>query len=83
MAVSRTLYLTTRTRRKALTYIFGATAFASVLTVAASDVLPCPVKPNKGRYAEGKDGEEVGRSLATGAVIERRPVRRWIEERRA
>ena len=86
MAVSRALQLTTRNRRKALTYIFGATAFTSVLTVAGSEVLPCPARPGgKSRYADGSP-DVIGSGSAAGApagktVVEKRP-RRWIEESR-
>ncbi|KAI0346737.1 hypothetical protein BDW22DRAFT_1350986 [Trametopsis cervina] len=78
MSASRVLYLNTRGRRKALTYIFGATAAASVLTVAGSDVLPCPARPKgTSRYAEGSERmeETVGKP-----IVEKRP-RRWIEEK--
>ncbi|KAI0092778.1 hypothetical protein BDY19DRAFT_883457 [Irpex rosettiformis] len=83
MAVSRALQLTTRNRRKALTYIFCATAFASVLTVAGSEVLPCPARPGgKSRHAD--DSEVIGdiaRGTTGSTVVEKRP-RRWIEESR-
>jgi cytochrome c oxidase assembly factor 2 len=77
MSVSRAFQLTTRNRRKALTYIFGATAFGTVLTVAGSEVLPCPARPNGSRrHADGPEGLGADRT-----VVEKRP-RRWIEESR-
>ncbi|KAI0692646.1 hypothetical protein BC835DRAFT_1277238 [Cytidiella melzeri] len=80
MTVSRALHLTTRNRRKTLTYIFGATAFASILTVAASDVLPCPARPSGStRHADATGGGGGGGGAKT--IMEKKP-RRWIEENR-
>ncbi len=79
MAVSRALHLIPRSRRKALTYIFGATAFTSILTVAGSEVLPCPARPSGNRrHADGAENLE---GVAGRTVIEKKP-RRWIEESR-
>lgn len=82
---SRAIQVTSRQRRTFLSYLFGLTAFASVLTVAASDVLPCPARSSTRRFAEedmSVDGE--GASMYNEkrkAVVEKRP-RRWIEEKR-
>lgn len=75
---SRVVQVTSRQRRTALSYLFGLTAFASVLTVAASDVLPCPARSSTMRYAEG---EQEGPYERRKTVVEKRP-RRWIEEKR-
>ena len=79
MQVQRALYLLTRQRKQFLSTLFAATAFVSVLTVAGSDVLPCPARSSTKRYAEEGSGE--GREVKGKAVIEKRP-RRWIEETR-
>ena len=63
-------------RNKTLTStLFAITFAASVLTVAASNVLPCPVRPDRLRFAEGS-GAADGRPV----VVQKRPSR-WIEER--
>lgn len=84
---SRAIQVTSRQRRTFLSYLFGLTAFASVLTVAASDVLPCPARSSTRRFAEGDvsivgEGQEAGvYNEKRRAVVEKRP-RRWIEEKR-
>ncbi|KIJ70284.1 hypothetical protein HYDPIDRAFT_77821 [Hydnomerulius pinastri MD-312] len=64
-------------RRAFISTLFGLTFFASVLTVSASNVLPCPVRPDRSRYADS-EVETQGKTAA--AVVEKRP-RRWIQER--
>lgn len=76
----RALHLTTRQRRSFLTTLFGLTAAVSVLTVAGSDVLPCPARSSTKRFAE-EGGSEGQRVMRGRAVVEKRP-RRWIEEER-
>lgn len=83
MALSNSLHrFTNRNRRSLTSYLFGLTFVASILTVSASAVLPCPVRPGRARYADS--GEEVGERGQRGSgyttVVEKRP-RRWIEEK--
>ncbi|KAF9221872.1 hypothetical protein BS17DRAFT_756465 [Gyrodon lividus] len=73
----RILRVTHQQRRTFISTLFGLTFFASVLTVSASGVLPCPVRPERSRYA---DSEGRKQENSTAAVVERRP-RRWIQER--
>ncbi|OSX59200.1 hypothetical protein POSPLADRAFT_1150322 [Postia placenta MAD-698-R-SB12] len=77
MSLSRALNFTPRQRRTFVSALFGLTFVASVITVSASNVLPCPAH-ERGRFADGenRDGEN-GRRMVT--VVEKRP-RRWIEE---
>ena len=74
--------LTTRRARSLTSSLFGLTFFACVLTVSASNMLPCPAHPNRGRFAD--DGNSVGDNHPPNErraiVVEKRP-RRWIEER--
>ncbi|PCH41424.1 hypothetical protein WOLCODRAFT_71284 [Wolfiporia cocos MD-104 SS10] len=77
MSIPRALHLSPRRRRTVVSTLFGLTALASIITVSASNVLPCPAH-DRGRFADGmkKDGMN-GRHAVT--VVESRP-RRWIEE---
>ncbi|KAA1466138.1 hypothetical protein DENSPDRAFT_14505 [Dentipellis sp. KUC8613] len=77
MALSRSFRLATRNRRTITSYLFGLTFFASILTVSASDVLPCPVRPDTRRFA---DGEQLPGGMRRPVVVEKRPSR-WIEEK--
>ncbi|KAK0468037.1 uncharacterized protein EV420DRAFT_1502494 [Desarmillaria tabescens] len=64
-------------RRTFLSSIFGATAAATVLTVSASNLLPCPARPDKSRFADnGVDTVQL-----TGKVVVAKRPRRWIEEK--
>ncbi|KAH7887922.1 hypothetical protein F5I97DRAFT_1805924 [Phlebopus sp. FC_14] len=69
--------VTHQRRRTFVSTLFGLTFFASVLTVSASNVLPCPIRPDRGRYADTEGGPE---GAGTTAVVEKRP-RRWIQEK--
>jgi len=71
----RALHFTPRQRRHFVSSLFYLTFFASVVTVSASAVLPCPAHNHGARFADGEGME--GRRAAT--VVEKRP-RRWIEE---
>ncbi|KAG1715923.1 hypothetical protein ID866_1212 [Astraeus odoratus] len=73
----KALRITPQRRRTFISTLFGLTFFASVLTVSASNVLPCPVRPDRNRYA---DSEEGNRGKHAPTTIEKRP-RRWIQER--
>ncbi|KAH7918832.1 hypothetical protein BV22DRAFT_1075891 [Leucogyrophana mollusca] len=72
MPISRTLRFTHQQRRTVVSSLFVLTFFASVLTVSASNILPCPVRHNRHRYADSERRQGA-------AVVEKRP-RRWIEE---
>ncbi|KAF9535098.1 hypothetical protein CPB83DRAFT_781175 [Crepidotus variabilis] len=63
-------------RRAFISSLFGITFFAACLTVSASNILPCPVRPDKLRFA---DGEASSLDTATVKVVKR--PRRWIEEK--
>lgn len=80
MSVARALQLNHRQRRTFISSLFGLTFLATVLTVSASTILPCPV--DRGRYAD-TDGR-ANAALNGGrrdVLVEKRP-RRWIEETR-
>ncbi|KAN0132724.1 hypothetical protein V8E53_009395 [Lactarius tabidus] len=68
--------LTSRRARSLTSSLFGVTFLACLLTVSASNVLPCPAHPQRGRFA---DGDESGPKDHHVAVTEKRP-KRWIEE---
>jgi cytochrome c oxidase assembly factor 2 len=74
--------LTTRRARALTSSLFGLTFFACVLTVSASNMLPCPAHLHRGRFAD--DGNNTGDHQPSNGrraiVVEKRP-RRWIEER--
>src|SRR5712671_1559824 len=88
----RPFRLTTRRARSISSSFFGLTFLACVLTVsAASDLLPCPAHPQRGRFADdgadGNNGNNNDGSSRHGphprwrstVVVEKRP-KRWIEE---
>ena len=65
-------------RRSFISSLFGFTFIATCLTVSASNILPCPVRPERGRYA---DSDNKGTPIKRGQVkVDKRP-RRWIEEK--
>lgn len=70
--------LTSRRARSLTSSLFGVTFVACLLTVSASNVLPCPARPQRGRFADGDEGVESQHRRV--AVTEKRP-KRWIEER--
>ncbi|KII95352.1 hypothetical protein PLICRDRAFT_34198 [Plicaturopsis crispa FD-325 SS-3] len=78
MSVSRALRVTPWRRRAFISSLFAFTFLATVVTVSASNVLPCPARPARARFAD--DGSSEKSSGRATAVIEKRP-RRWIEER--
>jgi cytochrome c oxidase assembly factor 2 len=66
-------------RRSVISSLFGLTFIATCLTVSASNMLPCPVRPDRGRFA---DSDNQGALLKDGQVkVVKRP-RRWIEEKK-
>ena len=66
-------------RRSFISSLFGFTFIATCLTVSASNILPCPVRPERGRFA---DSDEEGAPMMEGGQVKvvKRP-RRWIEEK--
>ncbi|KAI0721868.1 hypothetical protein C8T65DRAFT_600446 [Cerioporus squamosus] len=85
-SVARALNLNHRQRRTFISSLFGLTFLASVVTVSASAILPCPARPTRGRYLDGSP--EAAADMDMGAngrrgvtVVEKKP-RRWIEETR-
>lgn len=76
--LSRSLRFSNHQRRTFVSSLFGFTFFATVLTVSASTMLPCPVRANKMRFADGVDEKQhTNRGRVT--VVEKKP-KRWIEE---
>lgn len=75
MNVADVMRITSLQRRSFVTSLFGVTFFASVVTVFASTILPCPARRDRSRWAESSteklDNHEV--------EVVKRP-RRWIEE---
>ncbi|KAF8592498.1 hypothetical protein K439DRAFT_15545 [Ramaria rubella] len=70
------LRVTARQRRSFVTSLFGFTFFASVATVFASTILPCPARKDRVRWAESN--AERDSNLSKVEVVKR--PRRWIEE---
>ncbi|KIM91029.1 hypothetical protein PILCRDRAFT_161058 [Piloderma croceum F 1598] len=78
MRTSRILRFSNHQRRTFVSSLFGFTFFAAVLTVSASTMLPCPVRPHKRRFADGGE-ERDSTSHSQVTVVAKRP-KRWIEE---
>ncbi|KAF9452049.1 hypothetical protein P691DRAFT_722843 [Macrolepiota fuliginosa MF-IS2] len=76
MSIYRVLRLTQR--RAFVTSLFGLTFIASVITVSASNILPCPARPNKDRFLDSDGEESMG---SEGPVRVAKRPRRWIEEK--
>lgn len=72
--------LTTRRARSLTSSLFGLTFLACVMTVSASEMLPCPAHSQRGRFADGDNDRSRDPSRSRTIVVEKRP-RRWIEER--
>ncbi|KAF8803698.1 hypothetical protein BYT27DRAFT_7010539, partial [Phlegmacium glaucopus] len=65
-------------RRSIISSLFGLTFIVACLTVSASNILPCPVRPDRARFA---DSDNEAASMKDGQVkVVKRP-RRWIEEK--
>jgi cytochrome c oxidase assembly factor 2 len=77
--MSRGLRFTPVQRRHATSTLFAATAIAAIVVVASSNILPCPVRPNRGRYADSEEGLTLQDGGSARPIVARRP-RRWIEE---
>lgn len=65
-------------RRSIISSLFGLTFIATCLTVSASNILPCPVRPERGRFADSDKGASIKDNGQVKVV--KRP-RRWIEEK--
>ncbi|KAJ3761647.1 hypothetical protein EV360DRAFT_37372 [Lentinula raphanica] len=64
--------------RTFITSLFSVTFFASVLTVSASNVLPCPARPERKTFA---DADEQSSIKGGEVVVVSRKNRKWIEEK--
>ena len=64
-------------RRTFISTLFAITFFASMVTVSASNILPCPARADKNRFADSDAEKDVG-----GAVKVTKRPHRWIEEKR-
>ncbi|EIW62090.1 uncharacterized protein TRAVEDRAFT_116512 [Trametes versicolor FP-101664 SS1] len=80
MSVARALQLNHRQRRTFISSLFGLTFLATVLTVSASTILPCPV--DRGRYADAHGGANAALNGGRRDVLVEKRPRRWIEETR-
>jgi cytochrome c oxidase assembly factor 2 len=66
-------------RRSLVSSLFGLTFFGSIVTVAASSVLPCPARSTRMRLADSMETAP-GEPSRQRVTVEKRQ-RRWIEER--
>ena len=80
MTVARLIHWSTPKRRKAVTYLFALTFFASVVTVSASNGLPCPARHDRRAYLDSEDNG-TGSKNASVHIVEKKQ-RRWIQETR-
>ena len=80
MTVARLIHWSTPKRRKAVSYLFALTFFASVVTVSTSNGLPCPARHDRRAYLDSEDDGTGGKD-ATVHVVEKKQ-RRWIQETR-
>jgi cytochrome c oxidase assembly factor 2 len=80
MTVARLIHWSTPKRRKAVSYLFALTFFASVVTVSTSNGLPCPARRDRRAYLDSEDDGTGGKN-ATVHVVEKKQ-RRWIQETR-
>ncbi|KNZ73864.1 hypothetical protein J132_09505 [Termitomyces sp. J132] len=75
MSIHKVLRL--KQRRTFVSSLFGITFFGTMLTVSASNILPCPARSNKNRLMDGEREGEL--PVGSRVTIAKRP-RRWIEE---
>ncbi|KAF9484003.1 hypothetical protein BDN70DRAFT_826552 [Pholiota conissans] len=76
MSIYKILRLTQR--RSFVSSLFGFTFLAACLTVSASNILPCPVRPDRTRFSDSDPQAPV---MQSGDVkVVKRP-RRWIQEK--
>ena len=61
--------------------LFGITFFAAVLTVSASNILPCPARPQKNRLMDTEGGDDRLKGGEVVVVSHNKRTRRWIEEK--
>ncbi|KAJ7591237.1 hypothetical protein C8J56DRAFT_557672 [Mycena floridula] len=64
--------------RAFISSLFGFTFFATVITVSASNILPCPARPNKGRFMDTYEDQQ---PLDVPVVIVDGKKKRWIQEK--
>ncbi|TFK93870.1 hypothetical protein K466DRAFT_537130 [Polyporus arcularius HHB13444] len=83
-SVARALNMNPRQRRTFISSLFGLTFLASVVTVSASALLPCPAHPTRGRYLDGSPeaNADLNMSGRRGVTVVEKKPRRWIEETR-
>ncbi|KAE9410274.1 hypothetical protein BT96DRAFT_871094 [Gymnopus androsaceus JB14] len=64
--------------RTFISSLFSFTFFATVITVSASNVLPCPARPEHKAFADSDKN-----SLIKGGevVVVSKKTRKWIEEK--
>jgi cytochrome c oxidase assembly factor 2 len=69
-------------QRKFRATLFSLTFVAATVTVSASNILPCPVRPEKERWldASGQYSNAENMSQMKVAVVPQKK-RRWIEEK--
>ena len=65
-------------RRSIISSLFGLTFIATCLTVSASNILPCPVRSERARFADSDN--ETPMTKGGQVKVVKRP-RRWIEEK--
>ncbi|KAJ3995197.1 hypothetical protein F5050DRAFT_1574112 [Lentinula boryana] len=63
--------------RTFITSLFSVTFFATVLTVSASNVLPCPARPERKTFADA----DPTLLMRGEVVVVSRKTRKWIEEK--
>ncbi|KAL5508355.1 hypothetical protein ACEPAH_5974 [Sanghuangporus vaninii] len=77
------LRLSTSQRRSIISSLFTATFFASIITVAASQILPCPAHKRRAYYANdgGSSSSDAWLNAAQTRRAGEKKTRRWIEEK--
>ncbi len=75
MSIHKVLRLTQR--RSFVSTLFGFTFVAACLTVSASNILPCHVRPDRTRFSDG----DAGSSMDNTEVKVVKRTHRWIAEK--
>jgi cytochrome c oxidase assembly factor 2 len=76
----RTIRFSPAQRRHAVSSLFALTALGAVVTVTAAQLLPCPVRKHRVRFADDGSSPDAPPTMSGPPIVERRP-RRWIEEK--
>ncbi|KAL4265644.1 hypothetical protein AB1N83_000235 [Pleurotus pulmonarius] len=76
MAIPKVLRIS---RRSVVSSLFGITFVSSIFTVSASNILPCPARPDRARFADGDEESPVAIVGRNNVTISKKP-RRWLEE---